>query len=274
MSAGVQFDSSKAYAQQEQVYFDDGREAQLLRYILSRSDLDELKSSPSKVLGAIDQFGRQQKYLMNVGEDKGAIVTKLIKRSCPRVMLELGGYVGYSAISFGEAARSSGGEQYLCLESNPEFASIATTLIDLAGLGSFVKIMVGPSSDSLRKLHSTAMLSHIDFLFLDHYKPSYLPDLKLCEQLGLIGDGAVIVADNVIKPGNPPYLEYVRSSVEEKQRASSSGNATAIAPDSDATIFGNPSLVYESELVHSFEPTGIPDGVEITTCIGPRTVVA
>ncbi|TQV91590.1 catechol O-methyltransferase [Cordyceps javanica] len=258
MSAGVQFDSSKAYAQQEQVYFDDGREAQLLRYILSRSDLDELKSSPSKVLGAIDQFGRQQKYLMNVGEDKG---------------LELGGYVGYSAILFGEAARSSGGEQYLCLESNPEFASIATTLIDLAGLGSFVKIMVGPSSDSLRKLHSTAMLSHIDFLFLDHYKPSYLPDLKLCEQLGLIGDGAVIVADNVIKPGNPPYLEYVRSSVEEKQRASSSRNATAIAPDSDATILGNPSLVYESELVHSFEPTGIPVSPRLKTALKMLTIL-
>lgn len=93
-------------------------------------------------------------------------------------------------------------------------------------------------------------------LFLDHYKPAYLPDLQLCEQLGLVGGGAVIVADNVIKPGNPPYLAYVRSNVESKKRA-------ALAEDGGGgAVRGNPELVYESELVQSFEPTGIPVSCE------------
>ncbi|KAM3436401.1 hypothetical protein MY4824_004369 [Beauveria thailandica] len=268
------FDPSKAYAQQEEVYFNDGREAQLLDHVQSRPDIEKLRGSPEKVLAAIDEFGRQEKYLMNIGEDKGAIVTKVIRETQPKIMVELGGYVGYSAILFGNAARAAGAQAYICLERSAEFAGIARALIDLAGLGSFVEIVVGPGSESLRALHASGRLGErriIDVLFLDHYKPAYLPDLQLCEQLGLVGRGAVIVADNVIKPGNPPYLAYVRSSVESKKRAA----AAAAAEDGgggdgggDGAVRGNPELVYESKLVQSFEPTGVPDGVEITICVG------
>ncbi|KAI7613706.1 hypothetical protein KC343_g10773, partial [Hortaea werneckii] len=31
---------------------------------------------------------------------------------------------------------------------------------------------------------------------------------------------------------------------------------------------GNPNLVYDSKLVNSFEPTGVPDGIEISRCVG------
>lgn len=172
------------------------------------------------------------------------------------LQIELGGYVGYSAILFGDAARAAGAKEYLCLESNSEFATVARSLLDLAGLASFVKIIVGPSSDSLRKLHSSGKLSQIDFLFLDHYKPAYLPDLQLCEQLGLIKNGTVIAADNVIKPGNPPYLAYVRSDVESKRRAHASH--TQSSSPTDGAVRGDPNLVYQSELIESFEPTGIP----------------
>ncbi|OAR05792.1 hypothetical protein LLEC1_04635 [Akanthomyces lecanii] len=273
MSTPAIFDPAKAYAQQEQVYFDDGREAQLLHHIQSRSDVDKLIGSPKKVLGAIDDFGRRQKYLMNVGEDKGGIVTKLIHETQPRVIIELGGYVGYSAILFGDAARAAGADEYLCLESNAEFATVARSLIDLAGLGAFVKIIVGPSSDSLRALHAAGRLSRIDFLFLDHYKPAYLPDLQLCEQLGLIRNGTVIAADNVIKPGNPPYLAYVRSDVESKKRAYAS-DPHATGTTDGAAVRGNPNLVYQSELIQSFEPTGIPDGIEVTMCLGTNDALS
>ncbi|PMB66248.1 putative catechol O-methyltransferase 2 [Beauveria bassiana] len=277
MSPAASFDPSKAYAQQEEVFFNDGREAQLLDHVQSRPDIEKLRGSPQKVLAAIDEFGRQEKYLMNIGEDKGAIVTRVIHETQPKVMVELGGYVGYSAILFGNAARAAGAQAYICLERSAEFARIARALIDLAGLGSFVDIVVGPSSHSLRALHASGRLERIDVLFLDHYKPAYLPDLQLCEQLGFVGRGAVIVADNVIKPGNPPYLAYVRSSVETKRRAAKAAAANDHDYDHDhdhdgggggGVVRGNPELVYESELIQSFEPTGIPDGVEITICVG------
>ena len=217
-----------------------------------------------------------RKYLMNVGDDKGRIVCDLIRKHKPQCMVELGGYVGYSALLFGECLRQSGGQRYFSLERNPEFAAVIMSLVDLADLSDTVKVMVGPSSDSIGRLYSQQNLRRIDLLFLDHYKPAYTTDLKLCESLGLIGPGSVLAADNVIKPGNPPYLEYVRSTVEQKRQSSAKdgSNGTDTSgfgaryknqyldregeEDLISKLSGNPNLVYESHLVKSFEPTGVP----------------
>lgn len=189
--------------------------------------------------------------------------------------MELGGYIGYSAVLFGDALRKAGGQKYWSLERNPEFAAVITSLVDLAGLEDIVKVVVGSSDLSLRRLHAQKHCAKIDLLFLDHYKPAYVQDLKLCEQLHLITSGSVLAADNVIKPGNPPYLEYVRSSVEEKEakaEQTTTPNSMTDFPETCANQYaekegsketnialrGNPYLIYESKLIRSFEPTGIP----------------
>ncbi|MCJ1445521.1 MAG: hypothetical protein MMC23_006026 [Stictis urceolatum] len=280
------FDKSKAYAVQEESFFDDGREIELLHFVYNHASISELRNSPSKVLAAIDGYARTKKYLMNVGEDKGKIVTDLIAEVKPKIMVELGGYVGYSALLFGDAVRKAGGKRYFSLERNPEFAAVIMSLVDLAGLSDIVKVVVGPSADSIERLHSNRSLESIDLMFLDHYKPAYTTDLKLCEHLRLIAPGSVLAADNVIKPGNPPYLEYVRSSVERKRKLFESGQVKADGAESfpdrtknqylkregkenpSSAVKGNPNLEYNSKLVNSWEPSGVPDGVEITRCVG------
>lgn len=180
------------------------------------------------------------------------------------------------AVLFGDAVRKAGGKRYISLERNPEFAAVITSLADLAGLSDIVKVVVGSSADSIKRLHAEGALKHIDLMFLDHYKPAYTTDLKLCEHLKLVTPGSVLAADNVIKPGNPPYLEYVRSSVAKKREqykaATMNGVDTAGFGDRwknqyqkregeerlSTEVKGNPNLVYESGLVHSFEPTGVP----------------
>ena len=187
----------------------------------------------------------------------------------------MGGYVGYSCILFGDAVRKAGGKRYYSLERNPEFGAVIASLVDLAGLSDVVKVIIGSSEVSIKRLHSNGVLKHIDMMFLDHYKPAYKTDLKLCEELELVTPGSVLAADNVIDPGNPPYLEYVRSSVAEKRKAAESG-ADEDGPDArfkDRTAkqyakrqgdeklgqaTGNPNLIYDSKLIHSFEPTGAP----------------
>ena len=265
--------------------------------------ITELRGSPSRVLQAIDEYGRTKRYLMNVGTDKGKIVVDLILSTKPKTMIELGGYIGYSALLFGDAVRRAGGERYFSLERNPEFAAVIMSLLDLAGLSDVVKVIVGPSADSIKRLHGDGTLTSIDLMFLDHYKPAYKTDLKLCEQLNLIRPGTVLAADNVISPGNPPYLEYVRSSVSEKRMRYEHGDTNGIDASGFAdrtmnqyvkregeeklgtAIKGNPNLVYESSLNKSFEPSGeavslsregsmnkltdwTQDGVEITRCVG------
>ncbi|RYP21345.1 hypothetical protein DL765_002246 [Monosporascus sp. GIB2] len=249
----------EAYQPQGDVYFNDGREIALLHFAYNHPKIERMRGNPEKVLEAIDEYARTQKYLMNIGPYKSRTVVDLIKREKPRVMVELGGYVGYSAIAFGAALRAAGGKQYFSLEMNPEFGAVISMLVDLAGLRDIVTVVVGASSDSLRRLQVEGKLGRIDLLFLDHYKPAYTMDLKLCEEIGLVGPGSVYAADNVVKPGNPPYLEYVRSTVQQKRR--SSRNTDGAAPK------GNPNLVYESEFIEGWEPSGVPDALEITRCI-------
>lgn len=162
--------------------------------------IEEIRGSPERVLAAIDEFGETKRYLMNVGKFKAKIMTDLIAEVKPRVMVELGGYVGYSAIAFGAALRASGGERYLSLEMNPEFGAVITSLVNLAGLQDIVTVEIGKSSASLRRLSTAGVLKHVDLLFLDHYKPAYTSDLKLCEELGLVGIGTVLAADNGSSP--------------------------------------------------------------------------
>lgn len=202
-------------------------------------------------------------------------------------MVELGGYIGYSTILFSNALKvanrntANAKPRYFCLERNPEFAAVIGSLVDLAGLRDVVEIVVGSSEASIRRLFQEGKLADgIDLMFLDHYKPAYTTDLKLCEELRLIKPGrTVLAADNVVMPGNPPYLEYVRSSVAEKKAAlekcKDGANGTGVderfkertakqyakregETKLDANVKGDPDLEYESRLVESYEPTGDP----------------
>ncbi|KAJ5372904.1 S-adenosyl-L-methionine-dependent methyltransferase [Penicillium concentricum] len=191
----------------------DGREVALLKYIYNHHALDELRGSPSAILGVIDEFAAQEEFLINIGPDKAAKVREIIQQEKPTVMVELGGYVGYSAIYFGEAMRQAQeiqkGLRLWSLEFDPLVASIAMNLIELAGLSDIVKVVVGSASDSLKRLAKKELVD-IDLLFLDHVEDLYVADLKICEELGLLKPGALVVADNILRPGAPKYREYVR----------------------------------------------------------------
>ncbi|KAI0418760.1 S-adenosyl-L-methionine-dependent methyltransferase [Xylaria grammica] len=172
-------------------------------------------------------------------------------------MVELSGYVGYSAIVSAATLREGGGSVYYSLEKNPELGEVVTKLVDLAGLSHVVKVVVGSSSDSLRRLHADGTLRQIDLLFLDHHKPLYKDDLKICEELGMITVRTVLALDNIIKPGNPPYLEYIRSPIKKRR-------ADLTAMD-ESGLRGNPDLLYKSRLVEGWEPSG--DAIEVTRCV-------
>jgi len=160
--------------------------------------------------------------------------------------------VGYSTIMFGSAVKETAAgsaARYYCLEYNPVFAAIIMALVDLAGLSDIVKVVIGPSTSSISRLAAEGVLKDgVDFMFLDHLKPLYTPDLKLCESLGLIKVGTVLAADNMVKPGNPPYHKYVNMSPSEK---------AAEAEGKRGAERGDPTLRYENEWVESWEPQAV-----------------
>lgn len=193
---------------------------QLLHYIYSLPHLDSLRNNPSAVLKEIDTFSATfDKRLMTIGPDKGPYLTELIKKHKPSTVIELGGFVGYSAIILGDALRSAGGKRYLSLEINPVNAAVANLLVELAGLRDIVTIHVAASHVTLAKFVKENVIDHVEFLLFDHWKDRYLPDLWLMENLGLLKPGVTILAaDNCVMPGAPEYLEWVRGSKEEKEK--------------------------------------------------------
>ena len=196
---------------------------------------------------------------MNVGELKGAHVTKIISNLRPKLCIELGSYVGYSTILFGSAVKDAaaaageGGARYYCLEYNPVFAGIVMALVSLAGLDDVVKVVIGSSSSSLSRLAQEGVFKDgVDFMFLDHLKPLYKPDLLLSEGLGIIRVGTVLVADNMISPGNPPYHTYVNMSPALKAAMAEEEGLEEGNP-----ARGDPSLIYENEWIDSWEPQAV-----------------
>ncbi len=75
-----------------------------------------------------------------------------------------------------------------------------------------MKIVNGPASTVINLLKPKYNVDHIDLVFIDHTKELYLPDLKVLEASGLLVDGTVLVADNIVYPGAPDYAHYVRNS--------------------------------------------------------------
>ena len=49
-------------------------------------------------------------------------------------------------------------------------------------------------------------------ILIDHWKNLYLPDLKWLEEKGIVAKGTVLIADNIIHPGVPDYLQYFKES--------------------------------------------------------------
>jgi catechol O-methyltransferase len=188
----------------------DGREAALASYVLANAregDIDD-------AIRAIDEFCYDRSFMMNVGDEKGELLDAAIRRIEPRRLLELGTYCGYSALR--TARVMPDGARLYSIEFNPANAEIARRILAHAGVGEQVTVVVGtlgdggPTITALEEDHGFSGES-LDFVFLDHDKDAYLPDLEHIVAQGWLRPGALAVADNVKFPGAPAYREHMRA---------------------------------------------------------------
>jgi catechol O-methyltransferase len=123
------------------------------------------------------------------------------------------------------------------IDVDPESAATAQRIHEHAGVANRIKIVIDPTYRVIPHLSKRFNVDSFDFIFIDHDKEDYLLDFKLLENAGLIKRGTMIVADNIIYPGVPDYVNYVRNN-----------------PHYTST-FHESTLEYEKN---------IPDGVEIS----------
>ncbi|RUS34452.1 S-adenosyl-L-methionine-dependent methyltransferase [Jimgerdemannia flammicorona] len=199
------------------------------------------RNNPESIIKETHKFAIERYWLMNVGPEKSPLVEQVLLEKRPKVAIEIGCYLGYSAIRFAAYIRDTLGIQdvkYYSFEISEYHANIARKVIDFAGLSHIITVITGPFNESLERLLSNHnLLSKVDFVFIDHHKEltsnywrkagyftlsvtfsercftCHSPNSHACYVLTALPciQGTTIVADNVIKPGAPVYLEYVRS---------------------------------------------------------------
>lgn len=77
-----------------------------------------------------------------------------------------------------------------------------------------LQLYIAVVSSSLRTMHADGRLTQIDSLSIDHEKGGvklYEQDLKICEELGLLGAWSCMLDDNVVRLGAADHRRYVRS---------------------------------------------------------------
>ncbi|NXS52995.1 TOMT methyltransferase, partial [Brachypteracias leptosomus] len=182
------------------------REHRVYQYVLAHA----IPGDPRHLLHTFDRWSRRCEHLSCVGPVKGRIVERLVAERAPRRVLELGTYCGYGTVLLAQGLAP--GARLYTVEGNPEHAAVAEKVIRLAGFDEqMVELIVGPSAEVIPQLRSKHGLPQADFIFMDHWKKFYLRDLQLLESHQLLAPGATIVADNVLFPGAPHFLQYAKS---------------------------------------------------------------
>jgi catechol O-methyltransferase len=188
----------------------DGREEEAARYVLAKATPGDVEAA----IRALDDFSYRRKFLINVGARKGAILEQAIARVKPRYVLELGAYVGYSALRIARALPAGG--RLISIEKSAANAEIARRIATHAGVNDRVSFVVGALGDggqtatSLRDEHGIQPGS-LDLVFIDHAKDAYVPDLQRILAAGWLHAGSVVIADNVGFPGAPEYRAYMQA---------------------------------------------------------------
>jgi caffeoyl-CoA O-methyltransferase len=110
----------------------------------------------------------------------------------PRVVLEIGTYLGYSALCFAEGLADGG--KVITLDIQEETNRIARSFVEKSQYAGRIEFLLGPAVDIIPNLAET-----FDLVFIDADKPNYSNYYDLV--FGKVRPGGFIIADNVLWSG-------------------------------------------------------------------------
>ncbi|KAK6498746.1 hypothetical protein TWF481_011320 [Arthrobotrys musiformis] len=113
-------------------------------------------------------------------------------------ILEVGCFTGFSALAFAEALKDIDGAKIVTMDINEETGNIARKAFQEAGVDHIVSFILGPAETTLAGLVAEGPF---DLVFLDANKDGYLTCFNTILELGLLRQGGILIADNVLKKG-------------------------------------------------------------------------
>jgi caffeoyl-CoA O-methyltransferase len=129
---------------------------------------------------------------------QGRLLAMLSKMIAPRRILEVGTYVGYSALCLAEGLSEDG--KLITLDMQPTTHAIAKEFWARSELGNKIDGRLGDASEIIPTLDET-----FDMVFIDADKPNYFNYYNLV--FPKVRVGGIIIADNVLWSGTVLNVE-------------------------------------------------------------------
>ena len=126
------------------------------------------------------------------GHPQGKVLELLSKIICPKFILELGTYTGYSAICLAKGLQPDG--HLHTIERNDEIIKFPRSYFQKAGLNNKITIHTGDALEIIPQLPES-----FDLIFMDADKQQYPDYYALC--IDKLNPGGVMLADNVLWSG-------------------------------------------------------------------------
>ncbi len=155
---------------------------------------ESFTSNESEVLKELREhcYAHYEDSSMLSGFYQGRLLSMFSKMIRPKVVLEIGTYLGYSALCFAEGLATGG--KVITLDVNEETNRVARSFVERTEFKDSIEFHLGPAVEIIPRLPET-----FDLVFIDADKPNYLNYYNLV--FDKLAKGSFIIADNVLWSG-------------------------------------------------------------------------
>lgn len=170
--------------------------------------IDYIESHSSPESEVLQHINRRTHVLMAnphmlSGHIQGRVLSMLSRMIAPRRILELGTFVGYSALCLAEGLSEDG--KLITVEKNDELEDMIRENLSLTPLGEKIELRIGAVQDVLAEMRRTMLAPDsseplFDLVFMDADKRDYQEDLDAV--MPLVRAGGWILADNTLWDGH------------------------------------------------------------------------
>ena len=143
-------------------------------------------------------YANYSNHSMLSGFFQGRVLSMISKMIQPKLVLEIGTYLGYSALCFAEGLGEGG--KVITLDIDEATNKVAKSFVAKSPYADRIEFHLGPAAEVIPTLPGT-----FDLVFIDADKPNYTNYYKLV--FDRVRLGGFIIADNVLWSGKVLHKE-------------------------------------------------------------------